>query len=133
MGNKMSLEVEAQILSIVKKHPAGVRELSRIMRRRTQTVVSTIKRMNAAGLVDLKPEKKHSKGRPRLIISATALGDDYLETYHRLLGKPLRSSRNDLLKAKKDAEYVNRLVARGKEPYDAFLELNNLVRARGDA
>ena len=128
MGNKMSLEVEAQILSIVKKHPAGVRELSKIMRRRTQTVVSTIKRMNAAGLVDLKPEKTHSKGRPRLIISATALGDDYLDTYRRLLGKPLRSSRNDLLKANRDAEYVDRLISRGKDPYEAFLELNVVVR-----
>lgn len=124
----MSLEVEAQILSIVKKHPAGVRELSKIMRRRTQTVVSTIKRMNAAGLVDLKPEKTHSKGRPRLIISATALGDDYLDTYRRLLGKPLRSSRNDLLKANRDAEYVDRLISRGKDPYEAFLELNVVVR-----
>jgi DNA-binding PadR family transcriptional regulator len=128
MGNKMSLEVEAQILSIVKKHPAGVRELSRIMRRRTQTVVSTIKRMNATGLVDLKPEKTHSKGRPRLIISATALGDDYLDTYRRLLGKPLRSSRNDLLKANRDAEYVERLISRGKDPYEAFMELNVVVR-----
>jgi len=124
----MSVEVEAQILSIVKKHPAGVRELSKIMRRRTQTVVSTIKRMNAAGLVDLKPEKTHSKGRPRLIISATALGDDYLDTYRRLLGKPLRSSRNDLLKANRDAEYVDRLISRGKDPYEAFLELNVVVR-----
>jgi len=128
MGNKMSLEVETQILSIVKKHPAGVRELSRIMRKRTQTVVSTIKRMNAAGLVELKPEKTHSKGRPRLIISATALGDDYLDTYHRLLSKPLRSSRNDLLKANRDAEYVDRLISRGKDPYEAFLELNVVVR-----
>jgi len=128
MGNKMSLEVETQILSIVKKHPAGVRELSRIMRKRTQTVVSTIKRMNAAGLVELKPEKTHSKGRPRLIISATALGDDYLDTYRRLLSKPLRSSRNDLLKANRDAEYVDRLISRGKDPYEAFLELNTVVR-----
>jgi len=128
MGNKMSVEVEAQILSIVKKHPAGVRELSKIMRRRIQTVVSTIKRMNAEGLVDVKPEKTHSKGRPRLIISATALGDDYLDTYHRLLSKPLRSSRNDLLKANRDAEYVDRLISRGKDPYEAFLELNVVVR-----
>ena len=129
----MSLEVEVQVLSIVKKYPVGVRELSKIMRRRTQTVVSTIKMMNAAGLVDVRPEETRRRGRPRQIVKATMLGDDYLEAYNRLRIKPLRSNRNDLEKAKRDAEYVNRLVARGKEPYDAFLELNSLVRVRGDA
>lgn len=129
----MSLEVEVQVLSIVKKYPVGVRELSKIMRRRTQTVVSTIKMMNAAGLVDVRPEETRRRGRPRQIVKATMLGDDYLEAYNRLRIKPLRSNRNDLVKAKRDAEYVNRLVARGIEPYDAFLELNSLVRVRGDA
>jgi DNA-binding MarR family transcriptional regulator len=133
MGNKMSLEVEAQVLSIVRKHPVGVRELSRLMRRRTQAVVSTIRRMNAAGLVDVSPEETRRRGRPRQLVRATMLGDDYLAAFNRLRIKPLRGNRNDLVKAKRDAEYVNRLVARGKVPYDAFLELNSLVRVRGDA
>jgi len=129
----MSLEVEVQVLSIVKKYPVGVRELSKIMRRRTQTVVSTIKMMNAAGLVDVRPEETRRRGRPRQIVKATMLGDDYLEAYNKLRIMPMRSNRNDLVKARRDAEYVNRLVARGIEPYDAFLELNSLVRVRGDA
>jgi DNA-binding MarR family transcriptional regulator len=129
----MSIEVEAQVLFIVKKDPVGVRELSKIMRRRTQAVVSMIRRMSAAGLVDVRPEETRRRGRPRQVISATVLGDDYLEAFKRLKIKPLRSNRNDLAKAKRDAEYVNRLIVRGKEPYDAFLELNGLVRVRGDA
>ena len=124
----MSVEVKAQTLDTVKRDQLGVRELSRIMHTRTQTIVLLIKEMNAEGLVDLKPEKTHTKGRPKLIISATPLGDDYLDTYRRLLYKPLRSSRNDLLKAKRDAEYVDRLISRGKDPYEAFLELNVVVR-----
>jgi DNA-binding PadR family transcriptional regulator len=129
----MSIEVEAQVLFIVKKDPVGVRELSKIMRRRTQAVVLMIRRMTAAGLVDVRPEETRRRGRPRQVISATVLGDDYLEAFKRLKIKPLRSNRNDLAKAKRDAEYVNRLIVRGKEPYDAFLELNSLVRVRGDA
>jgi len=129
----MSLEIEMQILSTVKKYPEGIRELSKIISRRTQTVVSTIKKMNAAGLVNVEPEETIRRGRPRQIVKATTLGEDYLETYNRLMIKPIRGNRNDLLKAKKDAEYVNRLVERGKDPYEAFLELNNLVRARGNA
>ncbi|UCH57207.1 MAG: MarR family transcriptional regulator [Candidatus Bathyarchaeota archaeon] len=124
----MSLEDQANLLAIIKKDPVWVREISRIMRRRTHAVVSLIKKMNAMGFVDVKPEKTHAKGRPRQIVRATMLGDDFLESFNRLKIKPLRSNKNDLVKAKRDAEYVNRLIARGKEPYDAFLELNRLVR-----
>lgn len=125
----MSLEVEIQILSTVKNHHAGVREISKMIRKRTQTVVSTIKKMNAAGLVKVEPEETNRRGRPRQIVKATKLGEDYLEAYNRLRLKPLRGTKNDLLKAKRDAEYVNRLVERGRDPYEAFLELNTLVRA----
>ena len=129
----MSLEFEAEVLFVVRKDPVGVRELSRIMRRRTQAVVSAIRGMSAAGLVDVRPEEARGRGRPRLVVSATSLGDDYLESFRRLRLKPLRGTRNDLARAKRDAEYVNRLIARGREPYDAFRELNDLVRAGGDA
>lgn len=40
---------------------------------------------------------------------------------------PILSSKEDMEKAKRDAEYVNRLVARGKDPYEAFLELQSLI------
>lgn len=129
----MSLEVDAEVLFIAKKDPVGVRELSRIMRRRTQAVVSAIRRMSAAGLVDVNPEETRRRGRPRRLVSVTPLGEDYLEAYKRLKIKPLRSNRNDMAKAERDADYVNRLVIRGKEPYDAFLELNDLVRAGEDS
>jgi DNA-binding PadR family transcriptional regulator len=125
----MSLEVEIQILSTVKNNHAGVRDISKMIRKRTQTVVSTIKKMNAAGLVEVESEETNRRGRPRQIVKATTLGEDYLEAYQQLRLKPLRGTKNDLLKAKRDAEYVNRLVEQGKDPYEAFLELNTLVRA----
>jgi len=84
MGNKMSLEVEAQVLTIIKKNPVGVRELSMQMKRRTQTMVDVIKKMNATGLVEVKPDKTDTRGRPKLLVRSTTLGDDFLETYTRL-------------------------------------------------
>ena len=126
----MSVEVKAQLLSAVKERPLGVRELSRAMRKRTQAVVSLIKRMEAGGLVEVTLERGAGRGRPARIVSATILGEDYLKTFHRLRRMPLMSSRNDLLRARADAEYVNRLIARGRDPYQAFLELNAIVGDR---
>ena len=77
-------------------------------------------------------ERGDGRVRPARRISSTVLGEDYLEAFHRLRRTPLRSSRNDLIRAKTDAEYVNRLIARGRDPYLAFIELNRIVRDRGD-
>ncbi len=128
----MSVEVEAQLLSAVNERPLGVRDLSRAMRKRTQAVVSLIKRMEAGGLVEVTLERGDGRGRPARLVLATILGEGYLEAFHRLRRMPLKSSRNDLLRARADAEYVNRLIARGRDPYQAFMELNRIVGDSGD-
>ena len=128
----MSVDVNAQLLSSVEERPLGVRELSRVMRKRIQVVVSMIKRMETEGLVEVTLERGDGRGRPARLISSTVLGEDYLEAFHRLKRMPLMSSRNDLLTAKADAETVNRLIARGRDPYRAFMELNRIVGDRGD-
>lgn len=128
----MTLEAEFQALDIIKRRVLGVRELAERMQMRTQTVVSMVGRMTSMGLVEVRAERTDRRGRPRKRVSITILGMDYLNTFNELKLKPLRSSRNDLMRARKDAEYVNRLVARGRDPYQAFLELNSLVRNRRD-
>jgi len=128
----LSVEAEAQLLSAVEERPLGVRELSRAMRRRTQVVVSLIKRMEAGGLVEVTLERGDGRGRPARLVSASVLGEGYLEAFQRLRRMPLMSSRNDLLRARADAEYVNRLIARGRDPFQAFLELNGIVGDSGD-
>ena len=45
----MSVDVDSQLLSVVEERPLGVRELSKVMRKRTKVVVSMIKRMEAGG------------------------------------------------------------------------------------
>jgi len=128
----LTLEAEFQALDIIKRRVLGVRELAERMQMRTQTVVSMVGRMTSMGLVEVRAERTDRRGRPRKRVSITILGMDYLNTFNELKLKPLRSSRNDLMRARKDAEYVNRLVARGRDPYQAFLELNSLVRNRRD-
>ena len=128
MGNILSVEAEARLLSAIEERPLGVRDLSKAMRRRTQVVVSLVKRMESGGLVEVTPVRGGGRGRPARLVSASILGEGFLEAFRRLRRMPLKSSRNDLLRARADAEYVNRLIARGRDPYHAFLELNVIVR-----
>lgn len=125
----MSTEIKAQLLDTIREESLGVREMARRFRKRPETIISLIREMENEGLLETSSQLTQKKGRPKRILKPTGLGEEYLETFRRLMMKTLRASRNDLAKAKRDAEYVNRLIARGKNPYQAFAELNDLVRA----
>lgn len=129
----MSIEIRAQLLDTIRKERLGIREIAKRFRKRPQAIISLIKEMENEGLLETYSDETRSRGRPKKMLKQTALGEDYLETFRRLKLKTLRANRNDLLKAKKDAEYVNRLIVRGKNPYQAFTELNDLVRASRDS
>lgn len=123
----MSHEIRAELLKVTNPHPCGVRELVKKLHRSTRTVVSLIKEMEEQGLIEINVEKRNTRGRPRYLIKPTSLGEDYLATYNNLELKPLRSRRNDLVRAIRDAEYAMRLESRGLSPFQLFLELNSLV------
>lgn len=123
----MSYEVKAQLLKYINPQPRGVRELAKKLHRRPKNVISLVKEMETEGLIEIKKENRKVRGRPKKLITSTLLGEDFLNTYKELELKPLRSNKNDLIKATKDAFYVNRLVARGKSPHKLFLELNSIV------
>jgi DNA-binding PadR family transcriptional regulator len=129
----MSIEIRAQLLDTIRKERLGIRETAKRFRKRPQAIISLIKEMENEGLLETYSDETRSRGRPKKMLKQTVLGEDYLETFRRLKLKTLRANRNDLLKAKKDAEYVNRLIVRGKNPYQAFTELNDLVRASRDS
>jgi len=123
----MSLELRAELLKAVKPNPSSVRGLARRLHRRTETVVSLIKEMEEEGLLKRKVEKRNTRGRPRVLVKPTTLGEDYLAAYRALNLKPLRSRRADLIRAVKDGEYARRLESRGLSSFDLFLELNSIV------
>jgi len=106
----MSTEIKAQLLDTIREESLGVREMARRFRKRPETIISLIREMENEGLLETSSQLIQKKGRPKRILKPTALGEEYA-------------------KAKRDAEYVNRLIARGKNPYQAFAELNDLVRA----
>lgn len=124
----MSLENEILLLNAIKERPLGVRELVEVMQKRTQMVVTLIRKMESNGLVEGKTRNTAQRGRPTQLVSITILGESFLESFNKLKNMPLKSSKNDLARAKKDAEYVNRLISRGVDPIKAFLELNSLIR-----
>ena len=128
MGNKMSIQMKAELLRTINLNLLGIRDIVKELRIRPKNIISLVNKMEEEGLVRRIIEKKETKGRPKTIVLATSLGRDFLETYKKLELKPLRSKITDLHRARDDAEYVKRLISRNKSPYDFFLELNSIVR-----
>jgi hypothetical protein len=124
----MSIEMKAELLKTINPNLLGIRDLSKALRTRPQKVIILVNEMEDEGLVRRIIEKKKTKGRPKTIVQATSLGLDFLKAYHKLELKPLRSKKTDLQRARKDAEYVKRLISRNKSPHKYFLELNSIVR-----
>lgn len=124
----MNHDIRISLLKAMNPHPLGVRELAKKIHIRPKKVISMVKEMEEHGLLEKNVEKRTKKGRPRYMIKPTILGEDYLKTYNELELKPLRSRKNDLIRASRDAEYVKRLVVRGLSPFQLFLELNAIAR-----
>jgi DNA-binding PadR family transcriptional regulator len=128
----MSVESKAQILTAIQSRSSGVRELVKSTRMRSQATVQLIHAMKAQGLI-ASERQVNGRGRPKETLRVTPLGLDYLKAYTRLSRVPLRASESELRKAVEDAKYASRLANGGVNPFKAFLELNAIVRASGDA
>jgi hypothetical protein len=123
----MSLDQRAQVLETVVSDPCGVREVIQKLRWKPSRVISLLEMMKEERLIKLQCVRTRKRGRPKKNMTHTSLGSEFLETYRRLKMKPLRSRKEDLEHAVKDALYVKRLVAHGHSPFKLFMELNTIA------
>ena len=125
--------LRAQILKEIQTNSPGVRELLRTMPHRNETILETIRDMENHGLIRSTPSPTRKRGRPKNSLSITPLGVEYLTAYQRLEKTQLQASQKDYERAVRDAEYATRLVTRGIDPFQAFMELNTIVRTSRDS
>lgn len=126
-GNKMSLDDRAKLLETVAQTPRGVRELIKKLGWSPSRVTHLLDMMRGEGLIESKLVRNESRGRPKKTVIPTPLGLDFLETHRKLRVKPLRARREDFEHAVRDALYAERLTAKGRSPFELFLELNRIV------
>jgi DNA-binding MarR family transcriptional regulator len=122
----MDAEVAAEILRAVRS-PRNVSELVASLNRRSEAVVKAIEEMEETGLVERRIEKGGGRGRPRMLISVTELGRQYLAARSRLEGIPLKATRAGFRRTVEEARYAARLRERGLDPFTLFMELNEYV------
>ncbi|MGQ9625219.1 MAG: hypothetical protein ACUVXA_19545 [Candidatus Jordarchaeum sp.] len=123
----MSLDDRAKLLETILENSLGIRELIKKLRWNPSRVTQLLNRMSEEGLLELKPVKNDTRGRPKKTVVLTILGLDFLETHRELRAKPLRARKEDFEHAVKDALYAERLAAKGQSLFRLFLELNQIV------
>jgi predicted ArsR family transcriptional regulator len=124
----MDSEAAVKILTMTKT-PRSVSELVASIKMRNKAVIAAVAEMEKRGLVEKRVMKGGGRGRPRVIVSATVLGEEYLKMHNRLGNITLKATPTALRRATADAEYASRLRARGLDPFKLFLELNEHVRS----
>jgi predicted transcriptional regulator len=123
----MSLEQRAQILKAATMAPSGVRDITGLLKLKTSNTIALLHTMVDEQLIEVQTAKIAKKGRPKKCIRITPLGNDFLEAYQKTEIKLLKSRKQDLNRAEKDALYAMRLVANGHSPFEVFLELNMIA------
>jgi DNA-binding PadR family transcriptional regulator len=129
----MSTDQRAQILETVLPAERGIREVIRELRWSPSRIVNLLKKMEDEGLIiwvennNMRFSMRARRGRPKKIMACTPLGIEFLETYEKLKMKSLRSRKEDLEHAARDAQYTERLVIAGHSPFQLFMELNNIA------
>jgi len=124
----MDAEMTAEVLKVVER-PRSVSELVASLNRRSEAVVRAIAEMEELGLLERRAKKGSGRGRPRMLVSATDLGRQYLAARSRLEGIPLKATRAGFKRAVEEARYAARLRERGLDPFALFMELNEYVRS----
>ncbi len=123
----MDHEAALEILSAA-KNPRSVSEIVSTIRRRNDAVVKAIIDMERIGLVEKRADRR-GVGRPRVIVSVTPLGEEFLQRHAQIDRIGLKATPAALRRAAADAEYAARLRARGLDSFTLFLELNEHVRS----
>lgn len=123
----MSLEQRARILKLTTASTCGVRDITQLLKMKTSNIISLLKKMEEEQLITTQSAKTRKKGRPKKCFTKTSLGHEFLETYKKLNINILKSRKQDLDHAAKDAMYAKRLVETGHSPFQIFLELNTIA------
>jgi predicted transcriptional regulator len=122
----LSTEKAAQLLSHCASAPVAVSELTQKIKQSHDTTINLVRQLEAGRLLERTVERR-ARGRPRHLIRTTSLGEEFVRLYNRLLGLRLFSNSNDISKAIRLADLTERVVALGVDPYERFLEINQLA------
>jgi DNA-binding PadR family transcriptional regulator len=121
------------ILESITQTPTHVKLLARTIHRRAKTVLTTIAEMEERGLLERRTEKTIRRGRPREILHATPLGEEYLRSIRASSMIPLAASTAMIRRAAEEGDYARRLTERGRDTFQLFMELNQHVRTASGA
>lgn len=129
-----NLADKVSLLKLASTRRVGILQLARDLHVGPSRLIGLVAELREEGLLHAGEIHTRKVGRPRRTARTTALGLEYLRAYETLQLKPVKSRIADLRRAAADANYAQRLAARGISPHRLFLELNELAHEpRGTA
>jgi len=121
------LDDEAAILKAVSSNPCGVRELVEKLHWKTERVVLLLKTMEKEGFIEFHENITLNRGRPKKLVVATTLGDEFLETFEKCQRKAIQINYNDVKSAVYQANLAKKLEEYHISPFKRFWELNSIA------
>lgn len=127
MTDMFEPELSATALSLCIESALSVSQLSGKMGGNHGKLIDLVRELQVRGLLIRRTDSR-GRGRPRSLLRTTALGEQFVEEYDRLLNLRLHCNDNDIKKALHQADLARRLLEKQVSPYARFQEVNELAR-----
>jgi len=120
------LEPASRVLSLCNENALSVSQLSSKIGGNHARLIELARELQARALLN-RTKVSRGRGRPRSLLRTTALGEQFVEEYDRLLNLRLHCNDNDIKKGLRQADLARRLLEQHVDPYARFQEVNELA------
>jgi DNA-binding PadR family transcriptional regulator len=117
---------EMRLLELCSKRQLGIREVLSILGGSHTGKMRLIKELERYGVLELN-QSPSGRGRPKKLVTVSPLGVMLLENLRAINGLMIKMNDNDIRSALEQSRLRNRIVDSGIDPYERFIELNEIA------
>lgn len=115
-----------RILETCANNRYNMRELLKMLKQSHDRSYSAINELKNAGFIKFS-DQRNRRGRPAKIMVPTPLGREFLCSYEKLQRKRLHLTDDNIRKAIRLANFTESLTEASINPYDRFVEMNQIA------
>jgi DNA-binding PadR family transcriptional regulator len=120
------LDSEMRLLELCSRRQLGVREILTNLGGSHTGNMHLIKELERSGSLEL-IRSQNGRGRPKRIVTLSPLGIAMLDKLRSINEMMIKMNSNDMHTAVEQLRLRNRIVDSGLDPYERFMEMNEIV------
>ena len=119
-------DYEINLLEICSERQFGMREMLRTLGGSHTTNMQRIRELETAGVLEF-IYAMNGRGRPKKIVTISPLGLAMLDKLRSVNAMMIKINKNDVRNVKEQLRLRKKIIESGIDPYEKFLEMNDVA------